>query len=117
MTELSPAHIIWPLLSIIASVVVIGSGIWSAVVISRRRPPLSEELAKEYATKKDLADEISDVNRRMDRELGHAFTSLKDQGSEIKSLINTVNKIQRETERTLGRIEGKLDHHIQETHR
>jgi hypothetical protein len=53
----------------------------------------------------------------MDRELGHAFTSLKDQGSEIKSLINTVNKIQRETERTLGRIEGKLDHHIQETHR
>lgn len=117
MNELLASQIMYPLLSVLALVVVIITSIWSSVVISRRKPPLGEELAKEYATKKDLSDEIVEVNRRLDREIGHALTSIREQGNEIKGLINTVNKIQRETERTLGRIEGKLDQQIQEKRR
>ena len=59
----------------------------------RRNPPLPEQIAKDYATKKELEKEIEEINKRIEY-LEH-------------SLLNEV----RNASSAIGRIEGALGIH------
>ena len=70
-----------------------------------RNPPLPEEVAKAYATKRELAelkDEIRAERRRVDNILKQQFDLLRE-------LTEKTNQWQLGVERMIGRIEGKVD--------
>ena len=114
MNEISPGQIIWPLMSVLSSVAVIVGMIIGFIKLNRRTPPLAEELAEKYATKTLLDARVAALNDRVDREIriirdGHIETSRK-----LDGLITTTNRTSEETQRSLGRIEGKLDAHLEQ---
>lgn len=86
---MEPAQIAYPLLCLIATVATIVGGLATL----RRNPPLPEQLAKDYATKKELEKEIEEINKRIEY-LEH-------------SLLNEV----RNASSAIGRIEGALGIH------
>lgn len=86
---MEPAQIAYPLLCLIATVATIIGGLATL----RRNPPLPEQIAKDYATKKDLEKEIEEINKRIEY-LEH-------------SLLNEV----RNASTAIGRIEGALGIH------
>ena len=70
-----------------------------------RNPPLPEEVAKAYATKRELAelkDEIRAERRRVDNILNQQFDLLRE-------LTEKTNQWQLGVERMIGRIEGKVN--------
>ena len=70
-----------------------------------RNPPLPEEVAKAYATKRELAelkDELRAERRRVD-------TILKQQFDLLRELTEKTNQWQLGVERMIGRIEGKVN--------
>ena len=70
-----------------------------------RNPPLPEEVAKAYATKRDLAemkDELRAERRRVDNILNQQFKLLRE-------LTEKTNQWQLGVERMIGRIEGKVN--------
>ena len=70
-----------------------------------RTPPLPEEVAKAYATKRELAelkDELRTERRRVDGILNQQFELLRE-------LTEKTNQWQLGVERMIGRIEGKVD--------
>ncbi|MGN0832611.1 MAG: hypothetical protein ACI4RD_03035 [Kiritimatiellia bacterium] len=84
-----------------------------------RTPPLAEELAKSYATKRELAGEIAELRQENKEERQRVDTILKQQFDLIRSLTadnaeryNTLMESIREwqlgIERMIGRIEGKV---------
>lgn len=113
MNELGPGQIIWPLLTILVSIAAIASVIIGAAKL-RRMPPLPEELAKMYATKRELADARKELNDRVDREMKVIGECNAEQTRKLDSLITTTNHSAMETQRSLGRIEGKLDAHLEQ---
>ena len=114
MNELGPAQIIWPLLTIAVAIASIASVIIAAVKLNSRMPPLAEELAKNYATRDELDKEVKSLNIRIDREVGMLLSSSAEHSLKLDALIATTSQTARDTERALGRIEGKLDQHIKE---
>lgn len=114
MNELGPAQIIWPLLTIAVAIASIASVIIAAVKLNRRVPPLAEEIAANYATREELDNEVRDLNKRIDREVNAILSMNIDQGKKLDALIATTNKTALDTERALGRIEGKLDTHLEQ---
>lgn len=119
MNEIGPGQIIWPLLTILVSV----SAVAAVFLGSRRRPPLAEELAKSYVTKKDCENLRQDINDRIDREIRLILSANVEQSKKLDALIATTGQTARDTDRSLGRIEGKieglqgaLDQHIKEHH-
>ena len=71
----------------------------------RRDPPLPEEVAKAYATKRELAelkDELRTERRRVDGILNQQFALLRE-------LTEKTNQWQLGVERMIGRIEGKVN--------
>lgn len=113
MNELSPSQILWPLLTILVSIAAIASVIIGAAKL-RRIPPLPEELAKTYATKKELSEVRREFNDRVDREMKIIGECNAEQTRKLDSLISTTNHSAMETQRSLGRIEGKLDAHLEQ---
>ena len=83
---MEPAQIAYPLLCLIATVATIIGGLATL----RRNPPLPEQVAKEYATKKELDKEVEEISKRLDY-LEH-------------SLLNEV----RNASAAIGRIEGAM---------
>ena len=93
----------------------------------RRDPPLPEEMAKGYATKCELAEEIAELKQenkeerqRVDAILSQLFDLLRKQSSEnterfhrleaaIQNWQKGVDNWQLGIERMIGRIEGKVD--------
>ena len=70
-----------------------------------RNPPLPEEVAKAYATKRELAelkDELRTERRRVDGILNQQFELLRE-------LTEKTNPWQLGVERMIGRIEGKVN--------
>ena len=70
-----------------------------------RTPPLPEEVAKAYATKRELAelkDELRAERRRVDGILNQQFELLRE-------LTEKTNQWQLGVERMIGRIEGKVN--------
>ena len=77
----------------------------SIVASFRRSPPLPEEVAKAYATKRELAelkDELRSERRRVDGIFEQQFKVLRE-------LTERITQWQLGVERLIGRIEGKVD--------
>jgi uncharacterized protein YlxW (UPF0749 family) len=85
-----------------------------------RNPPLPEEVAKAYATKRELAEEIAelkqelkDERRRVDAILKQQFDLIRklseDTFEKFSVLMASLKDWQLGIERMLGRIEGKVD--------
>ena len=86
---MDPAQIVYPLLCLVATVATIAGGLAAL----RRNPPLPEQIANDYATKKELEREVGKINKRLDY-LEH-------------SLLNEV----RSASSAIGRVEGALGIH------
>ena len=85
-----------------------------------RNPPLPEELAKAYATKKELADEIAELKdelkgerERVDKILSKQFDLIRGLTAETTERYNrlesSISSWQRGIERLIGKIEGKVE--------
>ena len=85
-----------------------------------RNPPLPEELAKSYATKHDLANEVAELKQEIKDERSRIDGILKQQFDLIRGLTadsnerftrleSSINEWQRGIERMIGRIEGKVE--------
>jgi len=74
-----------------------------------RTPPLPEEMAKRYATKGELADEIGELKQELRDERSRVdgiFKQLFDQGRELTTKIG---EWQLGIERLIGKIEGRIN--------
>ena len=114
MNGLSPDQLVWPLISVLSSVAVIVSVIVAVIKLNRRAPPLPEELAKNYATKVEVSEVHKRLSDRIDREIRLICENNADHNRKLDSLISTTNHSALETQRALGRIEGKLDSHLEQ---
>jgi uncharacterized protein YlxW (UPF0749 family) len=85
-----------------------------------RNPPLPEEVAKAYATKRELAEEIAELKRELKDERRRVDAILKQQFDLIRKLsedtfekfsvlMTSLKEWQLGIERMIGRIEGKVD--------
>ena len=85
-----------------------------------RTPPLAEELAKGYATKRELAGEVAELRQELKEERQRVDAILKQQFDLIRKLSeDTFEKFsvlmaslkdwQLGIERMIGRIEGKVN--------
>ena len=88
----------------------------SIVAAFRRSPPLPEELAKAYATKREIAElkqEIKGERERIDKILAKQFDlirGLTDANTErFSRLESSISSWQLGIERMIGRIEGKVN--------
>lgn len=82
----------------------------------RRDPPLPEELAKDYATKREIAElkaEVKAERERIDKILAKQFDLIRSLTAEnterFNTLISSIGEWQRGVERMIGRIEGKVN--------
>ena len=82
----------------------------------RRDPPLSEEMAKGYATKREIAElkqEIKDERQRVDAILKQQFDLIRklseDTFEKFSVLMASLKDWQLGIERMIGRIEGKVN--------
>jgi len=74
-----------------------------------RNPPLPEEMARRYATKGELADEIGELKQELRDERSRVdgiFKQLFDQGRELTAKLG---EWQLGIERLIGKIEGKIN--------
>lgn len=81
-----------------------------------RNPPLPEEMARSYATKRELAElkqEIKDERSRIDGILKQQFDLIReltaDSNERFTRLESSINEWQLGVERMIGRIEGKVE--------
>jgi len=88
----------------------------SIVAAFRRSPPLPEEVAKAYATKREVAElkqEIKTERERVDKILAKQFDLIRGLTSETNEryirLESSINTWQHGIERLIGKIEGKVD--------
>ena len=99
--DVDNARLLWQLVQVGGTVV----ALITALIAVRRRPPLSEELYKDFATKADLDDLRSDFNR----DLAALKTDLATYKAEINVALGAGTKMFHDMERTLGRVEGLLE--------
>ena len=88
----------------LAALAALVNSVMSIVRGFRRDPPLPEEVAKAYATKREIAelkDELRAERRRVDGILNQQFELLRE-------LTEKTNQWQLGVERMIGRIEGKV---------
>jgi len=74
-----------------------------------RNPPLPELVAKDYATKRDLACEIGELKKELRDERARVdgiFKQLFDQGRELTAKLG---EWQLGIERLIGKIEGRIN--------
>jgi len=88
----------------------------STVTAFRRSPPLPEEVAKAYATKRELAElktEIKSERDRVDKILAKQFDLIRklseDTFEKFSALMSSLKEWQLGIERMIGRIEGKVN--------
>ena len=74
-----------------------------------RNPPLPEALAKEYATKRDVATEIAELKQELRDERSRVDGIFNQQFAEIRKLAANIGEWQRGIERLIGKIEGKVE--------
>lgn len=86
----------------------------------QRTPPLPEDMAKNYATKRELAAEIAELKselkaerERVDKILGKQFDLIRGLTAETTERYNrlesSISSWQLGIERLIGRIEGKVN--------
>ena len=89
----------------LAALAALVNSVMSIVHGFRRDPPLPEEVAKAYATKRELAelkDELRTERRRVDGIFEQQFNTLRE-------LTEKISQWQLGIERMIGRIEGKVN--------
>lgn len=85
-----------------------------------RNPPLPEELAKDYATKRELAGEVAELKQEIKDERLRVDAILKQQFDLIRGLTadtsmrfsqmeKSIKEWQLGIERLIGKIEGKVE--------
>ena len=81
-----------------------------------RTPPLPEEMAKDYATKREIAElklEIKEERERVDKIMGKQFDLIRGLTAETNErysrLESSISTWQHGIERLIGKIEGKVD--------
>ena len=74
-----------------------------------RNPPLPEALAKEYATKRDVAIEIAELKQELREERSRVDGIFKQLFTQIRDLTTQLGEWQRGIERLIGKIEGKAE--------
>jgi len=114
MTQITPDQILWPIITILVALASLsGVGIaWYGV--SKRTPPIPEDLAKNYVQKPELHSAVSVLNAKIEREIGIIRACTDDSSKKLDQILSTANRNAMDTERSLGRIEGKLDEHLKE---
>ena len=86
----------------------------------QRTPPIPEDMAKNYATKRELAAEIAELKQENREERARVDAILKQQFDLIRKLsedtferfsglMESLKEWQLGIERMIGRIEGKVD--------
>ena len=91
MNDPAQGQIVFVVISFLSSIAVIASVIIGVIKLNRRIPPLAEDVAKNYATRTELDDEIRDVNVRIDREITMILASNAEQAKKLDSLITTTS--------------------------
>ena len=81
----------------------------SIVAAFRRSPPLPEELARDYATKRELARAIAELKEELQTERHRVDGILRQQFDLLRELTEKTNQWQLGVERMIGRIEGKVN--------
>ena len=74
-----------------------------------RNPPLPEELAKSYATKRELASEVSELKAELRAERERVDGIFREQFAQLRDLTTQLGEWQRGIERLIGKIEGKVE--------
>ena len=74
-----------------------------------RNPPLPEALAKEYATKRDVASEIAELKAELSAERERVDGIFREQFAQLRDLTTQLGEWQRGIERLIGKIEGKVE--------
>ena len=100
----------------LAALAAIVNNVVSIVRGLRRDPPLPEELAKDYATKREISElkaEVKAERERIDKILAKQFDLIRSLTAEnterFNTLISSIGDWQRGVERMIGRIEGKVN--------
>lgn len=93
----------------LAALAAIVNNVVSIVRGLRRDPPLPEEMAKGYATKQELADEIAELKLELKAERDRIDDIMNQQFNLLRELTEKTNQWQLGVERMIGRIEGKVD--------
>lgn len=110
---IQPAQILWPIITILVALASLAGVAIAWYGVRKRTPPLAEELAKVYATKTELGTNIGAINDRIDREMSLIRHNASENSRKLDGLITTTNRTSEEAQRSLGRIEGKLDAHLE----
>ena len=92
----------------LAALAAIVNNVVSIVRGLRRDPPLPEEMAKGYATKQELAEEIAELKRELKAERDRIDDIMNQQFNLLRELTEKTNQWQLGVERMIGRIEGKV---------
>ena len=74
-----------------------------------RNPPLPEALAKEYATKRDVATEIAELKQELSAERKRVDGIFRELFAQQRDLTTQLGEWQRGIERLIGKIEGKVE--------
>ena len=74
-----------------------------------RNPPLPEEIAKSYATKRDLACEIDELKQELRAERERVDGIFRELFAQQRDLTTQLGEWQRGIERLIGKIEGKVE--------
>ena len=93
----------------LAALAALVSSVMSIARGFRRDPPLPEEVAKEYATKRELHNEISSLKGELKSERERVDGILAQQFKLMRELMEKINQWQLGVERMIGRIEGKVN--------
>lgn len=93
----------------LAALAAIVNNVVSIVRGLRRDPPLPEEMAKGYATKQELAEEIAELKRELKAERDRIDDIMNQQFNLLRELTEKTNQWQLGVERMIGRIEGKVN--------
>ena len=74
-----------------------------------RNPPLPEALAKEYATKRDVATEIAELKQELSAERKRVDGIFRELFAQQRDLTTQLGEWQRGIERLIGKIERKVE--------
>lgn len=72
-------------------------------------PPIPEVMAKDYATKRELAGEVAELKQELRAERARVDGILKQQFDQMRELTAKIGEWQLGIERLIGKIEGKVE--------
>ena len=93
---MNEAQLAWPLISIVGSLAGIVVAVVAVMKLNRRQPPLAEDVAKNYALRAELDEEVKELNCRIDREIRMILSANVEQSKKLDALIATTGQTARD---------------------